>query len=1522
MMQKGLCVLISLLGLFGWAVGTTYKPDKDALLDFKKVVEENGYELNGWSEYTDPCIDKWPGVSCTCYPFFELSSGAEERAQSCYPLAPYLAQEGSRILQLNLGNVQITNWNIIGGSLPPSVGNLTELRVLNLAGNQFWGPIPTEWSALTELEILNLRYNNISGPLPPYLSKFLNLKYVFLDNNAFKGPIPSEWCDGAWWLFDVRNNPGLCDELGWCFEDRLISFEGTSLIDIVADRDNGKGGYCDIPSPTCEFDSLACEIKIPNPPFWTSADRVYFSVPNHISSQGGLSTVFKWKICMKEGSCITDWNTYDGKDLIQSVNTMDPTTRQKGVVAQLVHVVDSELPAGASLKNGYEYFVKVLLYNAAGELNGVEINSAYVKADLTPPFLPEGKSVYNGEYLRNILAQISTGGMGLSWDSFEDPESEIQQYYYQIFEFLEQDGSDSYVGNPLTKKVKVEKTEDRNIYVPQLSLSPGLKYFGRITAVNSAGMESYVDSAPVTVMLPGEGIVVETKTEGVKVSSLVVVLAVVGSVLCAIFLIILFLLKKRADGRRKASRMRKGQLRNLRQLLNNMSDQSGGIKKLDSSVDNDHQFVAFVITDLENSTGIASAAPRACKFVQEAHDTLLRDLIAAYGAYEINTEGDAFHVAFSDVSTAIQFCMEIQYEMMEIEWPKEVLSLPGCEALYSKAQNGYIYKGPRIRMGIHWAEGGHVIQELHSITKHRIYSGAAFQITRELCEAAKGGQVLITHAVWERLKTEMDSSGFPVVEQLGSYVFQSWQKPIWIYQIRSLLGKPLHRPTLPAAAKLNDLKLFSDGSGLSIVSPPIDTGRLTFLCIRLTKDHVLNPLSNDDLPLKIWDALYEAILICAMQYQGYGFRTSSDGYFYLVFESCVDAVRMSHLIQALMMYIYWPSELHEWCGKEESSADGKLLFKGPRLAIGIHQSSDYSIRPIPQVKAGPEGLYHSDYLGRAEEISKAICDCAHGGQVILSEAAWSVVQHQLPGGPTVVSLGTHIIDDPSCSSPMMLMEVMPKILCKRTFPRPRSTVLLEPGYRDAPPGDAVTTIVYLKVVKPTTVVVAEKMVNGESPDEKNMAKVAAYTKGVSMASTAVRRLLKVYQGYECKEPQPGNFTIAFDDLEASLKWASAVQHTLLNIDWPEDILSWPGCEACFASEYDSQDDESCISGSKMSIVADSSVLLWRGLSVKIGMASGTLLSKAPLNTGRADYFGTIPNLAARLVKTARPGQILLDASKIDTLNNIRWNGEKAYLAGGNNMMKGEHIDDSIYLTPIGQIKIKGFDELRSVFQADASTLQMREFDELPGVVRNIVASSVSRRISSLRRAGDASAGFHPTISGNSNLTQRPGIFSSISRIKDSSSSNILKRMSISITGRNLSKGSDGSDCQRQHAVSMGQSETSSAGGSLLKHAIFSSSLGRKYSESSAATTPRSYISHDLLHADKASPSKTRMSSFRNMTDEQGPDGTHSGTPTQWNTSNCNTPTVSSKINDWDTSLAEESALANKDRSGTRDSLRK
>ena len=1593
-------LLLQLLVVNVTVDASTYKPDKDALLAFKAGVVDTGGLMSSWSEYTDPCIDQWPGVSCTCYPFFE--TGAQRR-QTCYPLAPYLAAEGSRVLQLNLGDIRVTAWNVLSGELPSAVGNLTELRILNLQGNSFFGPVPDEWSALTELENINIgtcydddptltrrlpthplhpahtpsqANNNVSGTLPNYFDKFLNLKYVHLENNSFSGPIPTEWCNGdGWWMFDVRDNPGLCDEVDLCLEDRIESYDGTSLVDVVADRDMGQGGYCDVPSPECEFNGQACDIILPKPPFWTEADRVSFSIPDYVSRFGGMQTQLKWRICSRDGAgCIIDWTPFEGKDLTQSVQATDADGNDV-VISQLVHVVDQLLPETSTLRNGVEYYVEILMYNAAGERNGLRMQSGYLMADLTPPFLPEGKSVYNGEYFKNNAAQQSSNSIGLSWDSFEDPESDINQYYHQVFEHNDGEGN-SYIGAPMSRKVRLEDRDSQKVVIRDLTLTPGKKYFGRVSAVSLAGIEAFVDSPPVTILFPGEGIVVETTTEGVKVSSLVIILAVVGSLLVATFFLILFLTKRRADDRNKARRMRKGQLRNMRQLLNSMADQvdekqpsgsraaAAAVKRAPSAHDSaygrmeDKQLkdVAFVITDLENSTGIASAVPRAYDFVQEAHDTLMRDLIAAYGGYEINTEGDAFHVAFKDAATAVQFCMEIQYEMMEIEWPKEVLKLPGCETQYSRSRDreDFVYRGPRIRMGIHLATEGHVMQHLHSITKHKIYSGAPFQITRELCEAAAGGQVLVTHAVWERVKDDMHASGFPVVEQLGSYIFESWEKPIWVYQIRSLLGKPMNRPVLPEAGRLNRARPLNKGSGLSIVLPPRDEERLTFVCISLARDELGPAVAGEKVPQKLWDMLYETVSVCALQYAGYSFRTSSSGNFYLVFRSPVDAIRMTQLIQVLLMSMHWPSDLHEWCGKKETSADGKLLFKGPRVSIGVHESCDFVVRPIPQIQITPEGISHVDFVGAAEEVSRSLSACAHGGQTVLSESTWSVVQQRLPGAPSIISLGTHLIEHPCCPEPMMLMEVMPKTLSKRTFPRPKGTTMIEPGYRDAPPEHSVVTVVHLKIVKPDAVAVAEKLARGEqsAPQRASantvggpMAIISSYAEAVKLASKAIRTLVGTYNGYECKEPQPGKFTFCFSDLQDAVKWAAAVQTVLLRLEWSEGVLAWSDCRPTFAAEDYSEDDdvgdvdtldtggtgvtggsirsiqsiesvdrsvsESSNSGEPFSV--DSPGLIWRGLCARIGMASGVPSSKAPLNTGRADYFGTIPNLAARLVNIACPGQVLLDASKIDTLSSLMWVEGKAYIGSGNHQIKGERISDGIYLTPLGQCKIKGFEDLRSIFQVDSEHLQAREFDEIPNLVRAMMAPNVSKKLSGLRKASEASAGFHPTVSPG---ISEPAIFASISRGQDSGTSlSLFKKVSMNMgfAARNSESVDNLGPSTAQH------SETSSmAGGSLLKQAMnnnFSSSFHQRKNSngSSIATTPHSFMGDPTFQTinptAKASPMKpiSRLSSLKVPGDERlegngnGSDGRYkelSDLHEDESLAKGMTPTARSKVSKW------------------------
>ena len=88
---------------------------------------------------------------------------------------------------------------------------------------------------------------------------------------------------------------------------------------------------------------------------------------------------------------------------------------------------------------------------------------------------------------------------------------------------------------------------------------------------------------------------------------------------------------------------------------------------------------------------------------------MIREHIARHGGYEINTEGDSFHIAFSSVAQAVFFAMDTQYRLLETNWPKEVLKLPDCGEVYDK-DGLLLMKGPRVRMGIHYAAEGTVAQ--------------------------------------------------------------------------------------------------------------------------------------------------------------------------------------------------------------------------------------------------------------------------------------------------------------------------------------------------------------------------------------------------------------------------------------------------------------------------------------------------------------------------------------------------------------------------------------------------------------------------------------------------------------------------------------------------------------------------------------------------------------------------------------------------------------------------------------------
>ncbi|WVZ78802.1 hypothetical protein U9M48_026453 [Paspalum notatum var. saurae] len=100
--------------------------------------------------------------------------------------------------------------NRLAGTIPPEVGQLVTLQVLDVSKNNLSGGIPPELCDLTKLQVLMLRRNQLTGPIPPALNQ-LNFLAVFnVSYNDLEGPIPTGGQFDAFPPGSFKANPKLC----------------------------------------------------------------------------------------------------------------------------------------------------------------------------------------------------------------------------------------------------------------------------------------------------------------------------------------------------------------------------------------------------------------------------------------------------------------------------------------------------------------------------------------------------------------------------------------------------------------------------------------------------------------------------------------------------------------------------------------------------------------------------------------------------------------------------------------------------------------------------------------------------------------------------------------------------------------------------------------------------------------------------------------------------------------------------------------------------------------------------------------------------------------------------------------------------------------------------------------------------------------------------------------------------------------------------------------------------------------
>ncbi|XP_042498248.1 LRR receptor-like serine/threonine-protein kinase RPK2 [Macadamia integrifolia] len=188
--------LFFLFWLFSFGSADDFASDKSALLQFKSAVSDLSGFLSGWNSGVSADHCSWTGVVCDSKSSRVLAlnitggdagSGGNSEALSCYSNFSRLPFYGFGIRRTCSGGGS----GRLVGKLSPSIGNLTQLRILSLPFNDFSGEIPVEIWGLRNLEVLDLEGNSLSGTLPPQIGGLGRLRVLNLGFNKISGEIPA-----------------------------------------------------------------------------------------------------------------------------------------------------------------------------------------------------------------------------------------------------------------------------------------------------------------------------------------------------------------------------------------------------------------------------------------------------------------------------------------------------------------------------------------------------------------------------------------------------------------------------------------------------------------------------------------------------------------------------------------------------------------------------------------------------------------------------------------------------------------------------------------------------------------------------------------------------------------------------------------------------------------------------------------------------------------------------------------------------------------------------------------------------------------------------------------------------------------------------------------------------------------------------------------------------------------------------------------------------------------------------------
>ena len=143
------------------------------------------------------------------------------------------------------------------------------------------------------------------------------------------------------------------------------------------------------------------------------------------------------------------------------------------------------------------------------------------------------------------------------------------------------------------------------------------------------------------------------------------------------------------------------------------------------------QKTIFLFTDIVGSTRLWEQMPDAMSAAVARHDALLRDIVLSHSGSVVKMAGDGIHAAFADAELALAAAANIQRRLRD------------------ESRHGFTLA---IRCGLHAGT---------AVARDGDYFGTSVNRAARLCDAANGGQVIFSEAVFQLARQ-------PLPEPLGA----------------------------------------------------------------------------------------------------------------------------------------------------------------------------------------------------------------------------------------------------------------------------------------------------------------------------------------------------------------------------------------------------------------------------------------------------------------------------------------------------------------------------------------------------------------------------------------------------------------------------------------------------------------------------------------------------------------------------------------------------------------------------------